>query len=114
MDLVVPVQAPHSLGLHAEALLLHPGEHLPEVLDASGPLGLGRDQIVPHQSDDFVACHLVPGLQYPTPAAHQHDNSLVLMLDLPQGGHYKLYSCWSAVWLLSRGLAPDRQLQVVI
>lgn len=86
MDLVVPVQAPHSLGLHVEAILLHPGEHLPEVLDASGPLSLGRDQIVPHQSDDFVACHLVPGLQYPTPAAHQHVDSLVSILDLPQGG----------------------------
>ncbi len=65
VNLVVPVQAPHSLGLHGKAILLHSDEQLSELLDPSSPLVLGRDKVVPHQGNHFVTCHFVPRFQHP-------------------------------------------------
>ena len=65
VNLVVPVQAPHSLGLHGEAILLHSDEQLSELLDASSPSVLGRDKVVPHQGNHFVTRYLVPCFQHP-------------------------------------------------
>ena len=69
VDLMVPVQPPDSLRLHAEAILLHSDKHLPQLLDTCCPIPFGTDKIMVHERNDFVTCSLVPCLQCPAAKA---------------------------------------------
>ena len=65
VDLVIPMQAPDSLTLHAEAILFNSDEHLAQLLDACCPLAFSLYKIVIHERNNLVSCNFVPCLQCP-------------------------------------------------
>ena len=69
---MVPMQAPDSLRLHAEAILFHPDKHFPEILNACCPLAFSLDKVMVHERNHFVTCHLVPCLQSPAVGTDKH------------------------------------------